>query len=103
MPGECDLPLPDAGGLTRGRFTYFPVVPGRLEFASHEADSCSIQPRAWASLVKPSTRCLAPLGQRISTLSPVAVLRACWVATPAIRVRIGAAVGENGGRSMTDT
>src|ERR1017187_7348120 len=33
MPGEIDLPIPDAGSLTRGRFTYFPVVPGRLEFA----------------------------------------------------------------------
>jgi hypothetical protein len=33
MPGEIDLPLPDPGSLTRGRFTYFPVVPGRLEFA----------------------------------------------------------------------
>jgi hypothetical protein len=33
MPGETDLPLPDAGSLERGRFTYFPVVPGRLEFA----------------------------------------------------------------------
>jgi hypothetical protein len=26
-------PLSDPGSLTRGRFTYFPVVPGRLEFA----------------------------------------------------------------------
>ncbi len=26
-------PIPDAGSLRRGRFTYFPVVPGRLEFA----------------------------------------------------------------------
>ncbi|MDQ6699284.1 MAG: hypothetical protein M3Z36_03760 [Acidobacteriota bacterium] len=34
MPGE-DPVLPDAGSLQRGRFTYFPVVPGRLEFA-HE-------------------------------------------------------------------
>ena len=33
MSGEIDLPLPDAGSLKRGRFTYFPVVPGRLEFA----------------------------------------------------------------------
>src|SRR5580700_7291087 len=33
MPGEIDLPFPDPGSLTRGRFTYFPVVPGRLEFA----------------------------------------------------------------------
>ena len=34
MPGEIGLPdLPDAGSLRRGRFTYFPVVPGRLEFA----------------------------------------------------------------------
>jgi hypothetical protein len=33
MPGETDLPLPDAGSLKRGRFTYFPVVPGRLEFS----------------------------------------------------------------------
>ena len=33
MPGETDLPLPDPGNLKRGRFTYFPVVPGRLEFA----------------------------------------------------------------------
>jgi hypothetical protein len=33
MPGEIDLPIPDPGSLKRGRFTYFPVVPGRLEFA----------------------------------------------------------------------
>jgi hypothetical protein len=33
MAAPFDLPLPDAGSLTRGRFTYFPVVPGRLEFA----------------------------------------------------------------------
>jgi hypothetical protein len=26
-------PLPDAGSLRRGRFTYFPVAPGRMEFA----------------------------------------------------------------------
>src|SRR3954470_15365263 len=38
MPGEIDPPLPeplpDLGSLTRGRFTYFPVVPGRVEFAA---------------------------------------------------------------------
>src|SRR5262249_31658711 len=34
MPGEIDPLLPDAGSLTRGRFTYFPVVPGRVEFAA---------------------------------------------------------------------
>lgn len=28
-----DLPIPEARSLQRGRFTYFPVVPGRLEFA----------------------------------------------------------------------
>ena len=34
MPGDIELPdLPDAGSLRRGRFTYLPVVPGRLEFA----------------------------------------------------------------------
>jgi len=42
MSAETDPPIPDspvpdhfgdAGGLTRGRFTYFPVVPGRVEFA----------------------------------------------------------------------
>jgi hypothetical protein len=33
MPGEIDLPLPELGSLQRGRFTYFPVVPNRLEFA----------------------------------------------------------------------
>jgi hypothetical protein len=33
MSGEIDLPLPDFASLKRGRFTYFPVVPGRLEFA----------------------------------------------------------------------
>src|ERR1017187_686881 len=33
MPAEIDLPIPDPGSLSRGRFTYFPVVPGRLEFA----------------------------------------------------------------------
>ena len=34
MSGEIDLPLPDAASLKRGRFTYFPVVPGRLEFST---------------------------------------------------------------------
>jgi hypothetical protein len=33
MPGEIHESLPDFGSLTRGRFTYFPVVPGKLEFA----------------------------------------------------------------------
>jgi hypothetical protein len=33
MPEETDLPIPDAGSLQRGRFIYFPVAPGRLEFA----------------------------------------------------------------------
>jgi hypothetical protein len=33
MPAETGLPLPDPGSLKRERFTYFPVVPGRLEFA----------------------------------------------------------------------
>src|SRR6185295_17707451 len=33
MPEEPDLSFPDPGSLKRGRFTYFPVVPGRLEFA----------------------------------------------------------------------
>src|SRR6185503_18157763 len=33
MPAESVLPFPDPGSLQRGRFTYFPVVPGRLEFA----------------------------------------------------------------------
>jgi hypothetical protein len=32
MPNET-APLPDFGSLQRGRFTYLPVVPGRLEFA----------------------------------------------------------------------
>ena len=34
MPGEPSLPFPDPGSLQRGRFTYFPVVPGKLEFAA---------------------------------------------------------------------
>jgi hypothetical protein len=33
MPEEPGLPFPDPGSLKRGRFTYFPVVPGKLEFA----------------------------------------------------------------------
>ena len=33
MSGETDLPIPDPGSLQRGRFQYFPVAPGRLEFA----------------------------------------------------------------------
>jgi hypothetical protein len=32
MPGPADS-LPDPGSLCRGNFVYFPVVPGRLEFA----------------------------------------------------------------------
>lgn len=36
MSGEGlpDLPLPDFASLVRGSFTYFPVVPGRMEFAA---------------------------------------------------------------------
>jgi hypothetical protein len=33
MPEELDLSFPDPGSLKRGRFSYFPVVPGKLEFA----------------------------------------------------------------------
>jgi len=33
MPGSPEPELPDLTSLQRGRFTYFPVVPGRLEFA----------------------------------------------------------------------
>ena len=33
MPEETGLPESFAGSLQRGRFRYFPVVPGRLEFA----------------------------------------------------------------------
>jgi hypothetical protein len=33
MPEEPGLSFPDPGSLKRGRFTYFPVVPGKLEFA----------------------------------------------------------------------
>src|ERR1017187_5809784 len=33
MSQESDLRLPDAGSLQRGRFQYFPVAPGRLEFS----------------------------------------------------------------------
>lgn len=34
MSTEIDPLFPDAGSLKRGRFTYFPVVPGRVEFAA---------------------------------------------------------------------
>jgi len=33
MPEKTGLPTSDAGSLRRGRFTYFPVVSGRMEFA----------------------------------------------------------------------
>src|SRR5215471_11830037 len=33
MPEDTSLPESLAGSLQRDRFTYFPVVPGRLEFA----------------------------------------------------------------------
>src|SRR4051812_15461953 len=33
MPGETVPSLPDFGSLERGRFSYLPVVPGRVEFA----------------------------------------------------------------------
>src|SRR5580692_6646920 len=33
MSGEIEPPIPDAASLRRGRFLYFPVAPGRLEFA----------------------------------------------------------------------
>jgi hypothetical protein len=33
MPEEPSLSFPDPGSLQRGRYTYFPAVPGKLEFA----------------------------------------------------------------------
>jgi hypothetical protein len=33
MPDDPSPSFPDPGSLKRGRFTYFPVVPGKLEFA----------------------------------------------------------------------
>src|SRR5215471_17210196 len=33
MPEDTGLPESLAGSLDRGRFRYFPVVPGRMEFA----------------------------------------------------------------------
>jgi hypothetical protein len=33
MPPEADFELPDFNDLRRGRFTYLPVAPGRVEFA----------------------------------------------------------------------
>jgi len=33
MPSGPDISLPDFNDLRRGRFTYFPVAPGRVEFA----------------------------------------------------------------------
>ena len=33
MPEEPGLSFPDPGSLKRGRFSYFPAVPGKLEFA----------------------------------------------------------------------
>ena len=33
MPDDPNLSFPDPGSLQRGPFTYFPVVPGKLEFA----------------------------------------------------------------------
>src|SRR3954447_5829653 len=33
MHGEHDPALPDLSGLRRGRFSWVPVVPGKLEFA----------------------------------------------------------------------
>lgn len=34
MSGDIDRLVPESGSLQRGRFTYFPVVPGRVEFAA---------------------------------------------------------------------
>ena len=33
MSGEIPASIPDFGSLVRGRFTYFPAVPGKVEFA----------------------------------------------------------------------
>jgi hypothetical protein len=39
MPEDTSLPESLAGSLHRGRFSYFPVVPGRLEFAIEVRDA----------------------------------------------------------------
>ena len=49
MPGEIDLPLPDPGSLQRGRFTYFPVVPGRAGIRHRSAPGHPARPaRRWS-------------------------------------------------------
>ncbi len=55
MPGELHESLPDFGSLTRGRFTYFPVVPGRLEFAIAVRHAILTQKPAVVALELPVT------------------------------------------------
>src|SRR5579885_3834348 len=68
MSEACDLPLPDPASLRRGRFRYFPVVPGRLEFAI-EVRQAILRDRPNVIAVElPAT--LAPAWQRAVTRLP---------------------------------
>ena len=60
MPGAT-VPSPDSGGLRRGRLTYLPVVPGRIEFAAHVR------------------RALLDLRPRVVALELPATLREAWI------------------------
>jgi hypothetical protein len=55
MPEEIHESLPDFGSLTRDRFTYFPVVPGRLEFAVAVRQAILTQRPAVVALELPVT------------------------------------------------
>ena len=71
MSGELDLPLPDPGSLKRGRFTYFPVVPSRLEFAIEVRQAILRDRPAVIALELPvtSARCLDAGRRRLPEMS----------------------------------
>ena len=55
MPGATEPSLPDFSSLSRGRFTYLPVVPGRLEFAAEVRRRILAQRPAVVAVELPAT------------------------------------------------
>ena len=73
MPEESVPSLPDFGSLDRGRFTYLPVVPGRLEFAL-EVRRAILRSRPQVVAVELPSTLRAPILRAIKRLPEISVI-----------------------------
>jgi hypothetical protein len=73
MPAAADPVLPDPGSLRRGNFIYFPVVPGRIEFAI-EVRKAILSERPGVVAVELPATLEAPWLQAVSRLPQISAV-----------------------------